>query len=262
MFRPVESNVSFRRSRGGDAPFSGPSRGANLREITRPLGRPAAICVLRRPADRDSCRILATPITRAIESLPRYQTISRLPVRAQGRLGHARAAEVEVCKEARMSKKMAFGVEPFIQKCQQTFWRHVGAPLTERIGFSSSTRRMSPTVKATSRACGRGSPSCSIAACPAHRLVVGARWHGGSASGEVGQGYREVADPSVCAVSAPRGQKTRSANLLLGRPLLGRCQATDLHRRVRIGILGGCRCRGEASGWSWRRLLSKRSLVK
>ena len=48
--------------------------------------------------------------------------------------------EVEVCKELGIHSKEeieAYGIEPFIQKCQQSVWRYMQEweRLTERLGF-------------------------------------------------------------------------------------------------------------------------------
>ena len=81
-------------------------------------------------------------LTRAIKDLfPRYRTMrGYLCERKAGWDTHGLPVEVEVCKELGIHSKEeieAYGVEPFIQKCQQSVWRYMQEweRLTERIGF-------------------------------------------------------------------------------------------------------------------------------
>ena len=119
---------------------------------------------------------------------------------------HGLPVEVEVCKELGIHSKEEieeYGVEPFIQKCQASVWRYMQEweRLTERLGFWVNLEEAYVTY---------------------HQSYVESVWHilknffdrgllyeghkivwwwaqGGTAlsAGEVGQGYREVADPSV-----------------------------------------------------------------
>ena len=119
---------------------------------------------------------------------------------------HGLPVEVEVQKELGIHGKdeiEAYGVEPFIQKCQQSVWRYMQEweKLTERLGFWIDLSEAYVTY---------------------HKSFVESVWwslkqlfdqgklfrghkivwwwaQGGTAlsSGEVGQGYREVADPSL-----------------------------------------------------------------
>ncbi|MEM7476648.1 MAG: isoleucine--tRNA ligase [Planctomycetota bacterium] len=147
-------------------------------------------------------------LTRAIKDLfPRYKTMRGY--RCERKAGwdtHGLPVEVEVCKELGIHGKdeiEEFGIEPFIQKCQQSVWRYMQEweRLTERIGFWIDLGEAYVTY---------------------HQSYVESVWwslkklydegllyrghkivwwwaQGGTAlsSGEVGQGYREVADPSV-----------------------------------------------------------------
>ena len=147
-------------------------------------------------------------LTRAIKDLfPRYKTMRGF--RCERKAGwdtHGLPVEVEVCKELGIHSKEeieAYGVEPFIQKCQASVWRYMQdwERLTERLGFWVNLDDAYVTY---------------------HQSYVESVWHilknlfdrgllyeghkivwwwaqGGTAlsSGEVGQGYREVADPSV-----------------------------------------------------------------
>jgi isoleucyl-tRNA synthetase len=147
-------------------------------------------------------------LTRAIKDLfPRYRTMRGYHcLRKAGWDTHGLPVEVEVCKELGIHGKSeieAFGIEPFIQKCQQSVWRYMQEweRLTERIGFWIDLSEAYVTY---------------------HQSFVESVWwslknlfdrdllyrghkivwwwaQGGTAlsSGEVGQGYREVADPSV-----------------------------------------------------------------
>ncbi|MCC7475943.1 MAG: isoleucine--tRNA ligase [Pirellulales bacterium] len=147
-------------------------------------------------------------LTRAIKDLfPRYKTMRGY--RCERKAGwdtHGLPVEVEVCKELGIHSKEeieAYGIEPFIQKCQQSVWRYMREweRLTERIGFWVDLKNAYATY---------------------HRSYVESVWwslknlfdrgllyqghkvvwwwaQGGTAlsAGEVGQGYRQVADPSV-----------------------------------------------------------------
>ncbi|MFM9059219.1 MAG: isoleucine--tRNA ligase [Planctomycetaceae bacterium] len=147
-------------------------------------------------------------LTRAIKDLyPRYRTMrGEFCERKAGWDTHGLPVEVEVCKGLGIHSKAeieAYGVEPFIHKCQESVWRYMQEweTLTERIGFWIDL---------------------SAAYVTYHRSFVESVWwalaelfdkgllyeghkivwwwaQGGTAlsSGEVGQGYKEVADPSV-----------------------------------------------------------------
>jgi isoleucyl-tRNA synthetase len=147
-------------------------------------------------------------LTRAIKDLfPRYRTMRGY--RCERKAGwdtHGLPVEVEVCKELGIHSKEeieAHGIEDFIQKCQQSVWRYMREweRLTERIGFWIHLDEAYVTY---------------------HQRYVESVWwslkhlfehdqlyqdykivwwwaQGGTAlsAGEVGQGYRQVADPSV-----------------------------------------------------------------
>ncbi len=147
-------------------------------------------------------------LTRAIKDLfPRYRTMrGYLCTRRAGWDTHGLPVEVEVCKELGIHSKEeieAYGVEPFIQKCQQSVWRYMKEweRLTERIGFWIDLSEAYVTYHKSfiesvwwslKNLFDRG------LLYRGHKIVW---WwaQGGTAlsSGEVGQGYREVADPSV-----------------------------------------------------------------
>ncbi len=147
-------------------------------------------------------------LTRAIKDLfPRYKTMRGY--RCERRAGwdtHGLPVEVEVCKELGIHSKEeieAYGIEPFIQKCQASVWRYMQEweRLTERIGFWVNLEDAYVTYHQSyvesvwwslKTLFDRGQLY------QGHKIVW---WwaQGGTAlsAGEVGQGYREVADPSV-----------------------------------------------------------------
>ena len=147
-------------------------------------------------------------LTRAIKDLfPRYRTMRGY--RCERKAGwdtHGLPVEVEVCKELGIHSKEeieAYGIEPFIQKCQQSVWRYMAEweKLTERIGFWVDLKNAYATYHQSfvesvwwslKDLYDRG------LLYQGHKIVW---WwaQGGTAlsSGEVGEGYRSVADPSV-----------------------------------------------------------------
>ena len=147
-------------------------------------------------------------LTRAIKDLfPRYKTMRGFCCqRKAGWDTHGLPVEVEVCKELGIHAKEeieAYGIEPFIHKCIESVFRymHEWEELTERLGFWIHLDEAYVTFHqsyvesvwwALKTFFERG------LLYEGHKIVW---WwaQGGTAlsSGEVGQGYREVADPSV-----------------------------------------------------------------
>lgn len=147
-------------------------------------------------------------LTRAIKDLfPRYKTMRGFHCqRKAGWDTHGLPVEVEVCKELGIHSKEEiedYGVEPFIQLCQKSVWRYMQQweRLTERIGFWVNLDDAYVTYHQSyvesvwwslKQLFDRG------LLYQGHKIVW---WwaQGGTAlsSGEVGQGYRQVADPSV-----------------------------------------------------------------
>ena len=147
-------------------------------------------------------------LTRAIKDLfPRYRTMRGYWCnRKAGWDTHGLPVEVEVCKELGIHSKEEienYGVEPFIAKCQQSVWRYMQEweRVTERLGFWIDLSEAYVTYHQSyvesvwwslKNLFDRG------LLYRGHKIVW---WwaQGGTAlsSGEVGQGYREVADPSV-----------------------------------------------------------------
>ncbi len=147
-------------------------------------------------------------LTRAIKDLfPRYRTMrGYLCERKGGWDTHGLPVEVEVCKELGIHSKEEieeYGIEPFIHRCQQSVWRYMQewAQMTERLGFWIHLEDAYVTYHQSyiesvwwslKNLFDRG------LLYQGHKIVW---WwaQGGTAlsAGEVGLGYREVADPSV-----------------------------------------------------------------
>ncbi len=147
-------------------------------------------------------------LTRAIKDVfPRFKTMRGY--RCERKAGwdtHGLPVEVEVGKELGIHSKEeieAYGEEPFIQKCQQSVWRYMQQwqQLTQRLGFWVDLEEAYVTYHQSyvesvwwslKNLFDRG------LLYQGHKIVW---WwaQGGTAlsAGEVGQGYREVADPSV-----------------------------------------------------------------
>ena len=155
---------------------------------------------------------------------------------------HGLPVEVEVCKELGIHAKEeieAYGVEPFIHKCIESVFRYMQQweELTERLGFWIHLDEAYVTFHqsyvesvwwALKTFFERG------LLYQGHKIVW---WwaQGGTAlsSGEVGQGYREVADPSVFvrfplvdSLPSPSG---RGAGGEGGEPLRYRSARLDHH---------------------------------
>ncbi|TWU47910.1 isoleucine--tRNA ligase [Rubripirellula reticaptiva] len=147
-------------------------------------------------------------LTRSIKDVfPRYKTMKGFRCnRKAGWDTHGLPVEVEVGKEMGVHSKEdieAYGEEPFIQKCQQSVWRYMQQwqTLTRRLGFWVDLDEAYVTYHQSyvesvwwslKNLFDRG------LLYQGHKIVW---WwaQGGTAlsAGEVGQGYREVADPSV-----------------------------------------------------------------
>ena len=147
-------------------------------------------------------------LTRAIKDLyPRYKTMKGyLCERKAGWDTHGLPVEVEVCKELGIHSKEEienYGVEPFIHHCIQNVFRYTQQweELTERLGFWINLDHAYVTfhksfVESVWWALKTFFDKGLLY--QGHKIVW---WwaQGGTAlsSGEVGQGYRRVADPSV-----------------------------------------------------------------
>ncbi|WP_442510937.1 isoleucine--tRNA ligase [Novipirellula sp. SH528] len=147
-------------------------------------------------------------LTRSIKDVfPRYKTMRGY--RCERKAGwdtHGLPVEVEVGKELGIHSKEeieAFGVEPFIQKCQQSVFRYMQQwqDLTRRLGFWVDLEKAYVTYHQSYIESVWWSLKTLFERgllYQGHKIVW---WwaQGGTAlsAGEVGQGYREVADPSV-----------------------------------------------------------------
>ena len=206
MFRPVESNVSFPALEAEILRFWKEGQ-IYEKSLLQRAGRPRFV-FYEGPPTANGLPHPGHCLTRAIKDLfPRYRTMRGfLCERKAGWDTHGLPVEVEVCKELGIHSKEeieAYGVEPFIQKCQQSVWRYMKEweRLTERIGFWIRLDEAYVTYHQSYIE----SVWASLAELfnrgllyQGHKIVW---WwaQGGTAlsAGEVGLGYREVADPSV-----------------------------------------------------------------
>ncbi|MGD0654359.1 MAG: class I tRNA ligase family protein [Thermoguttaceae bacterium] len=206
MFQPITSSVSFPKLEEKIIQFW-KDRGIYEKSLDIRRGAPPFV-FYEGPPTANGLPHPGHCLTRAIKDLfPRYKTMrGRLCQRKAGWDTHGLPVEVEVCKELGIHSKEeieAYGVEPFIRKCVESVFRYTQQweQLTERIGFWIHLDEAYVTF---------------------HQSYVESVWwalknlfdrgllyqgnkivwwwaQGGTAlsSGEVGQGYREVADPSV-----------------------------------------------------------------
>src|SRR5262245_13011927 len=206
MFEPVNSNTNFPQQEEEILRFWD-ERGVYQQSLARRAGAPNFV-FYEGPPTANGMPHPGHCLTRAIKDLfPRYKTMrGYLCERKAGWDTHGLPVEVEVCKELGIHAKEeieAFGIEPFIHKCQESVWRYMQEweRLTERIGFWIKLDEAYVTYHQSyvesvwwslKNLFDRG------LLYQGHKIVW---WwaQGGTAlsSGEVGQGYREVADPSV-----------------------------------------------------------------
>jgi len=206
MFDPVDSSVSFPKLEEAIARLW---RQRRIYEKSLDIRRGAPRFVFYEgPPTANGLPHPGHCLTRAIKDLfPRYKTMrGYLCERKAGWDTHGLPVEVEVCKELGIHSKEeieAFGVEPFIRKCIESVFRYTlqWEQLTERLGFwirlddayvTFHQSYVESVWWALKNLFDRG------LLYQGHKIVW---WwaQGGTAlsSGEVGQGYREVADPSV-----------------------------------------------------------------
>jgi isoleucyl-tRNA synthetase len=206
MFKPVESSVSFPHLEESIAQFW-KETGIYEKTLTARTGAPTFI-FYEGPPTANGLPHPGHCLTRAMKDLfPRYKVMrGYLCDRKAGWDTHGLPVEVEVCKELGIHSKEeieAFGIEPFIRKCVDSVFRYTQQweQLTERLGFWIHLDEAYVTFHqsyvesvwwALKTLFDRG------LLYQGHKIVW---WwaQGGTAlsSGEVGQGYREVADPSV-----------------------------------------------------------------
>ncbi|MFO0905933.1 MAG: isoleucine--tRNA ligase [Pirellulales bacterium] len=206
MFQPAPHNVSFPQLEVDTLDFW-KRRGIYEQSLARRAGAPRFV-FFEGPPTANGMPHPGHCLTRAIKDLfPRYRTMrGYLCERKAGWDTHGLPVEVEVCKELGIHSKEdieAFGVEPFIHKCQESVWRYMKQweQLTERLGFWIHLDEAYVTYHQSfvesvwwslKNLFDRG------LLYQGHKIVW---WwaQGGTAlsSGEVGQAYKEVADPSV-----------------------------------------------------------------
>jgi isoleucyl-tRNA synthetase len=206
MFQPVEGNANFPAQELEIGRFWKESR-IYEKSLAQRAGAPPFV-FYEGPPTANGMPHPGHCLTRAIKDLfPRYKTMRGY--RCERKAGwdtHGLPVEVEVCKELGIHAKdeiEAYGVEPFIHKCQQSVWRYMQEwrRLTERLGFWVDLDDAYVTYHQSyvesvwwslKNLFDRG------LLYQGHKIVW---WwaQGGTAlsSGEVGQGYRQVADPSV-----------------------------------------------------------------
>ena len=206
MFQPVPSVVSFPKLEEKTIEFW-KARQIYEKSLAARAGGPPFV-FYEGPPTANGLPHPGHCLTRAIKDLfPRYKTMRGFRCdRKAGWDTHGLPVEVEVCKELGIHAKEeieAYGVEPFVHKCVESVFRYMRQweHLTERLGFWIHLDEAYVTFHqsyvesvwwALKNLFDRG------LLYQGHKIVW---WwaQGGTAlvSGEVGQGYREVADPSV-----------------------------------------------------------------
>lgn len=206
MFDPAPQNVSFPRLEEEVLKFW-KERDIYQKSLERRAGGPKFV-FFEGPPTANGMPHPGHCLTRAIKDVfPRYRTMRGYYCRRKaGWDTHGLPVEVEVCKELGIHSKeeiVDFGEEQFIQKCQQSVWRYMQEweKLTERLGFWIRLDEAYVTYHQSfvesvwwslKQLFDKG------LLYQGHKIVW---WwaQGGTAlsSGEVGQGYRQVADPSV-----------------------------------------------------------------
>ena len=206
MFRPVESSVSFPKLEEKIIEFWKKHR-IYEKSLEAREGCPEFI-FYEGPPTANGLPHPGHCLTRSIKDIfPRYRTMKgQICHRKAGWDTHGLPVEVEVCKELGIHSKEEieeYGVEPFIHKCLESVFRYTKQweDMTERLGFWIHLNEAYVTYHqsyvesvwwALKNLFDRG------LLYQGHKIVW---WwaQGGTAlsSGEVGQGYREVADPSV-----------------------------------------------------------------
>jgi isoleucyl-tRNA synthetase len=206
MFAPVSASANLPRQEEEILKFW-KERGIYEASVARRAGAPRFV-FYEGPPTANGMPHPGHCLTRAIKDVfPRYKTMRGfLCERKAGWDTHGLPVEVEVCKELGIHSKEEienYGVEPFIHRCQESVWRYMKEweRLTERLGFWIKLDEAYVTYHQSfvesvwwslKNLFDRG------LLYQGHKIVW---WwaQGGTAlsSGEVGQGYREVADPSV-----------------------------------------------------------------
>ena len=206
MFQPVDNHVNFPEQEERILKFW-KDRSIYDKSLEKRRGGPKFV-FFEGPPTANGMPHPGHCLTRAMKDVfPRYRSMRGFYCeRKAGWDTHGLPVEVEVCKDLGIHSKEdieEFGVEPFIQKCQQSVWRYMQEweRLTERLGFWLKLDEAYVTYHQSYVE----SVWWSLKSLfdrgllyQGHKIVW---WwaQGGTAlsSGEVGDGYREVADPSV-----------------------------------------------------------------
>jgi isoleucyl-tRNA synthetase len=206
MFRPVEGSIHFPKLEVEIGEFW-KQNGIFDKSLAQREGAPQFV-FYEGPPTANGLPHPGHCLTRAIKDLfPRYRTMRGYRCdRKAGWDTHGLPVEVEVCKELGIHSKEeieAYGVEKFIHKCLESVFRYTQQweRLTERLGFwihledAYVTYHQSYVESAWWALKNLFDRNLLY---QGHKIVW---WwaQGGTAlsAGEVGQGYREVADPSV-----------------------------------------------------------------
>ena len=206
MFRNVAANAQFPALEQAVLDFWR-ERGVYAKSLERPAPQ-GPFVFFEGPPTANGMPHPGHCLTRAIKDVfPRYKTMQGFRcLRKAGWDTHGLPVEVEVCKELGIHSKEQieeFGIEPFIKKCQQSVWRYMQQweRLTERLGFWVDLKEAYVTYHKSFVESVWWSLKTLFdegLLYQGHKIVW---WwaQGGTAlsSGEVGQGYRQVADPSV-----------------------------------------------------------------
>jgi isoleucyl-tRNA synthetase len=206
VFEPVPSSVSFPKLEEEIGRFW-QQRQIYEKSLQARAGAPAFV-FYEGPPTANGVPHPGHCLTRAIKDLfPRYKTMRGYRCERKGGWDtHGLPVEIEVCKELGIHSKEEieqYGIEPFVQKCVESVFRYTREweQLTERLGFWIRLDQAYVTFHqsyvesvwwALKQLFDRG------LLYQGHKIVW---WwaQGGTAlsSGEVGEGYRQVADPSV-----------------------------------------------------------------
>ena len=205
-FRPVESNPSFPKLEEDILKFW-KDEAIYDRSLERREGAESYV-FFEGPPTANGKPHPGHCLTRAIKDLfPRYKTMKGF--RCERKAGwdtHGLPVEVEVCKELKIHSKEEieeYGIEPFIQLCQKSVWQYMQEweRLTERLGFWVKLDEAYVTYhKSYVESVWWSLKSLFDRGLlyQGHKIIW---WwaQGGTAlsSGEVGQGYKTVMDPSV-----------------------------------------------------------------
>ena len=188
MFQPVDGNVNFPEQELAVGRFWKEQR-IYEKSLEQRAGAPPFV-FYEGPPTANGMPHPGHCLTRAIKDLfPRYKTMRGY--RCERKAGwdtHGLPVEVEVCKELGIHSKEeieAYGIEPFIQKCQQSVWRYMQEweRLTERIGFwvdlEERVRHVPPELR-RERVVGAQESvrPRAVVPGPQDRLVVGPGRHG------------------------------------------------------------------------------------